>query len=425
MRTIEVDFLYNVVQSLLIVSFFVRYFKMKSNFTPAHFILWVLICTVGSMFSGLESTAARQVNILITSVFYIPWLYYYAYGPNIEKIFITFFALQLSAMCSSLVTIILSFFLYQNINLYLVVDEYYDLIVWLTYALLAITTYLISNQRKHIRSHMDNVMLQWFILFLIVVTIMYLSLEHVIFKDVLVITDMMLALIGLFVVVISVFILFFHMQASKEKEIESGLKMRSLEFESHLYDMAVNANQETRKINHDLKHFVTHMKYLLEKGQFELLDHELDDFIGKVDKNSLVLTNNTIIDYILNLKHAIALEKGVSMRYVINVSEDAHINNVDMSILLGNLIDNAIENANDGVVEVRAENKNEYVHITVSNAIKESVLEHNPDFKSSKKGRNHGHGLVSVREIIERNEGSMEIKESQGRFIVSALFKES
>ncbi|OCN04765.1 hypothetical protein A4S06_10385 [Erysipelotrichaceae bacterium MTC7] len=423
MEGVQVDFLYNLVQSLLFVTFLISYFKMKHTFTGTHFIIWVLICTIGSMFSGLESTAARQVNILITSVFYIPWLYYYAYGPTVEKVFITFFALQMSAMCSSLVAIILSFFLYQNINLYLVVDQYYDLVVWLAFTLFGMVAFLIAYQRRKVQSHMDKVMLQWFILFLIVATFVYLSLEDVMFKDVLVITDMLYALIGLLMIVVTVFILFFHMQASKEKEMETRLKMQSFEFETHLYDMALNANQETRKINHDLKHFVTHMKYLLEKKQYELLDRELDEYVGRVDQNNLVLTNNTIIDYILNLKHAVALEKGISMRYVINVSEHTLCNDVDMSILFGNLLDNAIENANDGVVEVRAENKNEYLHITVSNAIKESVLENNPEFKSSKKGRNHGHGLASVREIIERNEGKMEIREVKGRFVVSALFK--
>ena len=63
-----------------------------------------------------------------------------------------------------------------------------------------------------------------------------------------------------------------------------------------------------------------------------------------------------------------------------------------------------------------------YFRIAVKNTIQESVLETNQKLESRKKDKaHHGFGLKSVREIVEKYQGSMEAYEEKNVFIISIL----
>lgn len=60
--------------------------------------------------------------------------------------------------------------------------------------------------------------------------------------------------------------------------------------------------------------------------------------------------------------------------------------------------------------------------MVVKNTIQDSVLEKNQQLDSCKENKiEHGWGLKSVREIVEKHEGMIDIYEKNGMFIVSTL----
>ena len=64
-----------------------------------------------------------------------------------------------------------------------------------------------------------------------------------------------------------------------------------------------------------------------------------------------------------------------------------------------------------------------YLHIVMKNTIEGSVLKENPHLNTTKKDNveQHGYGLKSVRDIVKKYNGSMQINEQEGYFVVDVI----
>lgn len=96
------------------------------------------------------------------------------------------------------------------------------------------------------------------------------------------------------------------------------------------------------------------------------------------------------------------------------------INDVDISILLSNLLDNAIEGCDlsDPNISLDMERKGTFIYIAVKNKIASSVLKDNPELKTIKKDkREHGFGIKSIKSIAEKYNGNVEFNEKNGYFV--------
>lgn len=87
---------------------------------------------------------------------------------------------------------------------------------------------------------------------------------------------------------------------------------------------------------------------------YALAKEKDDEQIRKITQNYLELqgdaeyyfdTNHAVVNVILNERYYLALEKGIVLSYKFNDLSQIPLNEVDISILLSNLIDNAIEAA--------------------------------------------------------------------------------
>jgi sensor histidine kinase regulating citrate/malate metabolism len=99
----------------------------------------------------------------------------------------------------------------------------------------------------------------------------------------------------------------------------------------------------------------------------------------------------------------------------------------DMSILLSNIFDNAIEasekEADKKIVLSISESK-AFIHITMKNRSIANVLKTNPKLKTTKSdSANHGYGLQSVYEIVEKRGGSIQFFYKNSYFAVDVLIK--
>ena len=66
--------------------------------------------------------------------------------------------------------------------------------------------------------------------------------------------------------------------------------------------------------------------------------------------------------------------------------------------------------------------KGGYLSIEIANRISKSVLESNPELKTSKKDReHHGMGINIIRQSVERLDGNIRFEENNGYFVVKLL----
>jgi sensor histidine kinase YesM len=136
-------------------------------------------------------------------------------------------------------------------------------------------------------------------------------------------------------------------------------------------------------------------------------------------------TGNIYLDSILNVLHKKAKSKDID----ITISCSNNLNFLlyeDMVILLGNLVDNAIEyleNEQYKKLNIKIANKGSYSIIEISNYISSSVLQINPSLATSKEDiRNHGYGISTVRNIVNKYSGDILFYEKDNYFIAKIMF---
>ncbi len=205
-------------------------------------------------------------------------------------------------------------------------------------------------------------------------------------------------------------------------------QMLQLELSAHKKELELY-QKSSEKISierHNLKNRLLNYQILLEQ---ERSDEVLAD-ISQVLKHDLSLINkyycsDPVINALLRVKGAICYDNGIDFQVRIQLSKS--FQNPDFLLIIDNLLDNAIEASTIADVE-----KKIVVELTevplgysliVQNAIDTSVLDTNPELKTTKSDAGlHGFGLKSVRQLIEKRNGLFEIYEDNHFFTVHILY---
>ena len=192
---------------------------------------------------------------------------------------------------------------------------------------------------------------------------------------------------------------------------------KALEYANEQYevDRIQKMYEESRKIKHDLKQCISSVKGHIEEGDYDnavaLLDEILDNRIDSISYKKYC--DNKVVDYILNDKYARCKNNGIDFKCMV-LGVVKGIDDIDLCILLGNIIDNAIEAAQksqDKYVNIEITVRGT-IFINVENSIKESFLGKKNAFESTKPDKmNHGIGTKSIHGIVEKYSGEVEYEE--------------
>lgn len=168
-----------------------------------------------------------------------------------------------------------------------------------------------------------------------------------------------------------------------------------------------------RQIRHDMKQSYTVIETLLSENRTSDAMEYIRAGKSAITKTKvLVDVGNDFVNSILNSKLTAAKQLGIEVicSYVKDISG---IEAVDLCTLLGNLLDNAIEAAEqclpeNRLIEVKITSYEGKLIIQVANSIKHSVLNGNKELKSTKSDLSeHGFGVKSIRLIAKKYQGSV------------------
>lgn len=220
----------------------------------------------------------------------------------------------------------------------------------------------------------------------------------------------------------------------KEYKANSQINIleKQLDYQKNYYEKVINNYGEARKALHDMNNHMSVIKYFLENKDYK----NMDDYIQSLSERIVTNKDNNICrNKVIN---AICLDKcerckkaGINIRFDTVINSKINIDDLDLCIVLGNLIDNAIEaceKINDKevqkVIQVSARIYLNQIYIKVINSKNNKVEKRNNKFLTSKKDKkNHGIGLENVKEAVHKNHGDIEIKDSKNTFEVSLYMK--
>lgn len=179
-------------------------------------------------------------------------------------------------------------------------------------------------------------------------------------------------------------------------------------------------------IRHDLlQHFI------MLKGLIESDTDKAKQYIDKVTKNQLseikhfIKTDNECFNIIVNAKMATCDKCGIEVELNVQNGSLTGISDDEISVIFGNLFDNAIEaskNSQKKQIKINVKKHEKNISIYMINSIDNSVLKNNADLKTTKKdNKNHGLGIKNIQRIVDSYSGIINYYEEEGYFCCSII----
>ena len=177
---------------------------------------------------------------------------------------------------------------------------------------------------------------------------------------------------------------------------------------------------------HDLKHMLN--EYAAEGKINQNLADELKGIVKIYDSN--VKTNNEALDLILTEKSLFCEKRKIKLNCMADCTNLNYISTTDLYSMFTNIIDNAIDAVNKiqdtekRNINLIIKNVNHFVSIVVSNYYEGEIKRGKDGLIETTKGNKdfHGYGLKSIRYIVDKYHGDIDISYSDHIFTLSILF---
>lgn len=215
----------------------------------------------------------------------------------------------------------------------------------------------------------------------------------------------------------------------KNKLLQIEYLKKNIEDQKNMYYRLLQNVDEIRKQKHNVTNVLISLKMLVDKKEYNSLASAVNQTLYEFSDYKVIDSSNenamwlAIIDY----KKQVALQNNIIFETDIEYGDYTAVRGIDSCVILGNLIDNAIEaeQKEKEYKKIRIAVKNDFgaVYFCVKNYISHSVLKENKNYLHSSKAQpeEHGYGLRTVIEIVNQYNGEFKIEEKNDYFCVEIL----
>lgn len=153
----------------------------------------------------------------------------------------------------------------------------------------------------------------------------------------------LLLVIGVIGINISVIYLYYGLTAHLHHLHQVNLQNKALLAETKTITEIKKNQVALRSLRHDLKNQFVVLLGLLEQQRTADVKQHLEAGLNAISTDRQFYTNDLVLNYLLNEKHAEALQKKIEFNINVLMSADLRVDYDTLSILIGNLIDNALQ----------------------------------------------------------------------------------
>lgn len=210
-----------------------------------------------------------------------------------------------------------------------------------------------------------------------------------------------------------------------QKQYEDAMYREEMHYKDIYYEEAEKQNKEVQKLKHDMKHKLHELYYLVENSDGQELSEKIGAMCKEFEQiDEKQYSDNPIVDSVLRIKFGRAKVRGIKVETSIRIPKQMQLDHGDIGVLYGNLVDNAVEACSkvpEGQRFVKIENKYQsgILLLVITNS---KTGKKNKSLKTTKKDNiRHGHGVQSVRKVIEKYNGTVSFTDKGDIFEVSAM----
>lgn len=214
-------------------------------------------------------------------------------------------------------------------------------------------------------------------------------------------------------------------ELAKNLELEKQQHYRDIE--QLEYQLLEERIEDARRARHDMRHHIIVMSKYLESKEYDKLQTYLNDYHQSLpsDRAIAFCQHRTINSLLLHFAH-MAQENEVDFQAQVSLPNDLTVSDVDISVLLGNLLENAMSacmEQKEGTrqIIVRGNSDANSLFFTIDNTCENDIKKDSKGhFVSTKKGGS-GLGLQSSEHIVNRYDGVFSAEKRDNMFFVSFM----
>lgn len=391
-----------VIMGCILSYVFLRYIVDLKNIIYFKYIIYIIACSFIIYISLVfEESISKKIFTMLTI-----WLF-----SNVILI-----------ICSH----IIGLFDFKNINLY---EFPFSLLrIFIQLAFIPIIYFYFRRAYKEMLTLVNNRVIN-VISFYCIITYIFLISQYDLYSfNTMSSHELFKSLLFVILIILSYIIIFIAIgSANKSMELEYKFKIMDTQIELQKQNY-INLNKSLKdyyEFKHEMRHHLLAIKLMLDAKNYIAVS----EYFDKLNKNEIcqnvgVLCRNYTIDSILKHYTSIAMQYSIDFKVNVNMPQDINMDNIDLSIVIGNCVENAIEACNNIVdksrkfINLKAEIIGSQLVIKITNSFNGQIKKEGSIIKTSKNGEGHGIGLSNVRKIAEKYNGYFNVKYNDNKFEV-------
>ena len=197
------------------------------------------------------------------------------------------------------------------------------------------------------------------------------------------------------------------------------------------YKMLEEQYSRQERLRHDLKNHLIALSGLLENREWE----KMRGYLSRMCENRSLeddeeMTGSSAVDALLYRKRKETKEKKIRWECEVHIPGECGINEFDLCVLFGNILDNAVEACDrmmvhrkhdaDCFIRVQAKKVKKFFLLEVRNSA-DKAEQYKAGHSNKGNAKEHGIGLLNVRDVVQRYHGVMNVESQDGVFTIALL----
>lgn len=399
------EFVANIVEAVLSVELFVRYFGLKNKKLAVMKILlmvtiYTAVITMSNMFAyfSVHEEYIVDTMILVLAVVFLK-------GRMLEKILLIFMNSIILSTTGILLTGVFGNFIVYDANGYPEFGVLRAALVVLAKVIYIICTELIIRNKIEDSQYVSNTIYLKLNAAMIITAVAEFFLMDIVYMSAKSssIVSVYFVIVALVAVDAILYTLFVNLTNTSINLIKEEVKNAAYESEKKIIENMHEINKQTMIVRHDMKSKLTYIMFKLDEGDIKgaekFLSEELDVELSDVN---IISTGNRIADAILNMHAETARKQEIPFR--MNITGNlGMVNEMDITIILSNLLDYALELAGTSDVP--------YAGVDVKDTDNGIMIRAYSSYGELKLNN----GMLNVRNIADRYNGTFEFEHRDGR----------
>lgn len=228
--------------------------------------------------------------------------------------------------------------------------------------------------------------------------------------------------------IIVVIVLYQDIKAKKEEELQNEMLFTQLESIRRHIGQVENLYQDIRSMKHDMTNHILTLESLYAENETKAAEKYVKDMkTAIIEVVGEVQSGNPVTDVILREWKSEAEKKNICFQCHFHYPEGSGINVFDVSVMLNNALQNAVENAGGCVaphISILSYRKNNAYMIEIRNSFAGNLqwdAESGLPITSKGKTDSHGYGLNNIRKIAGKYFGDIDFAFKNEEFILSIM----